>query len=196
MPRLRYMRWHGCRSRPSRGGAPANRHKHASGACNRRASAVIEAVVRAGRRCWSQGGDDAGSRAARIAQKEASGSRPATGLRWPRGARRRDKRRLWLSRSPSYLDAAAAASSDFCFGSTGTPSISAGSMAAGATNQQSRPRSGGGWWRSLQRSVGGCRASCRCRRWEQKHSPCCSLNGRPRAEVIIRSRFIIGSGRK
>ena len=33
-----------------------------------------------------------------FAQKEASGSRPATGLRWPRGAPRRDKRRLPLSR--------------------------------------------------------------------------------------------------
>jgi hypothetical protein len=38
---------------------PGFRHIRASGACSRRASAVIEAVVRAGRRWWSQGGDDA-----------------------------------------------------------------------------------------------------------------------------------------
>jgi len=37
---------------------PARRHKRASRACSLRASARIEAVVRAGRRCWSQGGDE------------------------------------------------------------------------------------------------------------------------------------------
>jgi hypothetical protein len=37
---------------------PPIRHKRASGACSLRASALIEAVVRAGRRCPSQGGDD------------------------------------------------------------------------------------------------------------------------------------------
>jgi hypothetical protein len=36
----------------------ASRHKRASGACSLRASALVEAVVRAGRRCPSQGGDD------------------------------------------------------------------------------------------------------------------------------------------
>jgi hypothetical protein len=36
----------------------ANRHKRASGACSLRASALIEAGVRGGRRCPSQGGDD------------------------------------------------------------------------------------------------------------------------------------------
>ena len=35
-----------------------NRHKRASRACSLRAGARIEAVVRAGRRCWSQGGDE------------------------------------------------------------------------------------------------------------------------------------------
>jgi hypothetical protein len=38
--------------------APACRHKRASRACSLRANARIEAVVRAGRRCWSQGGDE------------------------------------------------------------------------------------------------------------------------------------------
>jgi len=38
--------------------APANRHKRASGACRLRASALIEAVVGARHRCWSQGGDE------------------------------------------------------------------------------------------------------------------------------------------
>ena len=37
---------------------PGSRHKRASGACSLRASALVEAVVRAGRRCPSQGGDD------------------------------------------------------------------------------------------------------------------------------------------
>ena len=37
---------------------PPPRHKRASGACSLRASALIEAVVRARRRCPSQGGDD------------------------------------------------------------------------------------------------------------------------------------------
>ena len=37
---------------------PRIRHKRASRACSLRASARIEAVVRAGRRCWSQGGDE------------------------------------------------------------------------------------------------------------------------------------------
>ena len=36
----------------------SHRHKRASRACNLRASARIEAVVRPGRRCWSQGGDE------------------------------------------------------------------------------------------------------------------------------------------
>ena len=40
------------------GRAPRIRHKRASRACSLRASARIEAVVRAGRRCWSQGGDE------------------------------------------------------------------------------------------------------------------------------------------
>ena len=50
--------------------APASCNKRASGACKRRASAVIEGEVRAGCRCWSQGGDDRGSRAAPLAQDE------------------------------------------------------------------------------------------------------------------------------
>jgi hypothetical protein len=37
---------------------PPIRHKHASGACSLRASALIEAVVRTGRRCPSRSGDD------------------------------------------------------------------------------------------------------------------------------------------
>ena len=36
----------------------SQRHKRASRACSLRASARIEAVVRAGRRCWFQGGDE------------------------------------------------------------------------------------------------------------------------------------------
>ena len=45
-------------------------------------------------------------RACAVAQKDASGSRPATGLRWPRGAPRRDKRRLPLPRKPGSLESA------------------------------------------------------------------------------------------
>ena len=45
-------------SRPALRRAPPIRHKRASRACSLRASARIEAVVRAGRRCWSQGGDE------------------------------------------------------------------------------------------------------------------------------------------
>ena len=41
-----------------RGVFPAPRHKRTSRACSLRASARIEAVVRAGRRCWSKGGDE------------------------------------------------------------------------------------------------------------------------------------------
>ena len=40
------------------GSGPAVRHKRASGACRLRASTLIEAVVRAGHRRWSQGGDE------------------------------------------------------------------------------------------------------------------------------------------
>jgi hypothetical protein len=40
--------------------------------------------------------------ASAIAQEQASGSRPATGRRWPRGAPRRDKRRLPLSTNKQH----------------------------------------------------------------------------------------------
>ena len=46
------------RCRPGDNKRPARRHKRASRACSLRASARIEAVVRAGRRCWSPGGDE------------------------------------------------------------------------------------------------------------------------------------------
>ena len=54
----RYPRSHGSRREPCRGPDLANGHKRASGACSVRASALIEAAVRAGRRCRSQGGDE------------------------------------------------------------------------------------------------------------------------------------------
>ena len=45
-------------ARPTSTSGPAPRHKRASRACSLRASARIEAVVGAGRRCWSQGRDE------------------------------------------------------------------------------------------------------------------------------------------
>ena len=53
--------------RPNNGVCPPPRHKRASRACSLRASARIEAVVRAGRRCWSQRGDERHRRSNRVA---------------------------------------------------------------------------------------------------------------------------------
>ncbi len=84
------------------------RHSRRTLASNGKQASVIWAGVGGGRRAWrtcafcecARQHVGAGWTGAALAsaQKEASGSRPATGLRWPRGARRRDKRRLPLSR--------------------------------------------------------------------------------------------------
>jgi hypothetical protein len=52
------LRQHEGRARPARSRRPRIRHKRASGACSLRASALIEAVVREGRRCRSQSRDE------------------------------------------------------------------------------------------------------------------------------------------
>ena len=72
----------------------ARPHKAASRACSLRASARIEAVVRAGRRCWSQGVTNGADR--RIApcsyhQEEEPGGPPARSLRDRRDHRAADR---------------------------------------------------------------------------------------------------------
>jgi hypothetical protein len=58
------------------------------------------------------------------------------GLRWPRGARRRDKRRLPLSRRPSHLTSRVSASPDFCSWSPSARSGTRYPTAPAATKQQ------------------------------------------------------------
>jgi hypothetical protein len=48
----------------------------------------------------------------------------------------------------SHLASTSTAPRDFSFGLTGFESSSDGVVAAWGTNQKSRPRAGGGWWRS------------------------------------------------
>jgi hypothetical protein len=67
-----------------------------------------------GRQLRDAGPTGATSHACAVAQEEASGSRPATGLRWPRGAPRRDKRRLPLSRTSGTLKTRADRPRHFC----------------------------------------------------------------------------------
>ena len=82
-------RGHECGSRPARRDAPACRHKRALGACRFLANSLVEALVSTRSRSRSQRRPDHRQRdqacPAAIAPKEASGSWPATGLRWPRG---------------------------------------------------------------------------------------------------------------
>ena len=64
---------------PSVGSVPACRHKRALGACSLRASAVIEAVVRTGPRCRSQGGNERHRPPIRALLLSPTSRRPGTG---------------------------------------------------------------------------------------------------------------------
>jgi len=107
----RYPHEHGCGSRTRRGRAPAVRHKRASRACSLRASARIEAVVRAGvdagPKVATNGAD---RRIARCSYRPGAGARsPARALLLCSLRRRADDAYGDISRPPrGDLDAARA----------------------------------------------------------------------------------------